>query len=253
MKESFVLTKFTAVKLLVFPLLIALFGYKTGAEKFIKSTLIGVVAAIIVLPFYCFRYYIPTGQFFPSNEEWNISEKLSAARLKRDANIPGFIVHMFTDNPPAFLQIKPPVDIVPNLKPVWIDLWQKHYMIGPSTLSALNLGKWYSLIFNWLVKIGICVWIIKLILRKTDIWWRLGGVILTIGLIEILMQSVYIYRYPVWDFFPNRAMYVVLVTWAIGYSAANILNIINWPRWTTWTSYILFSGFMLTNHLLPVY
>ena len=248
------MTKFSGIKLVLVPFFVATTTSFLKRQKIIRSIAIGLVSICLVLPFYFLRYYVPTGDFFPGNEEWYIKKELTTARTLRDRDIGRFLLYLFVNPLPTFIPIKPPPIVVPSIGQTWVDLWLKNDLIESSSSQLRTISLVYKKIFGWLVRIGIFIWIIKKNNNNTTaIWWQFGILLAEVGFLEIVTLSAYVYKYPVWDYYPQKAIYVAPLTWLISFLVTTVIIFPRFPRIVSRISLIFVICFMVINHLLPVY
>ena len=118
------LTKFTGLLFLSFPLIVIL--VRNDKENMVKNiataVTIGAIAISSVLPYYYTRYYKETGDLIPSPMEWLIPNQFAEAKQYRDLDKVGFALNMIRIPAMSYTRFNAARDSLVHA--IWYDVWK---------------------------------------------------------------------------------------------------------------------------------
>jgi hypothetical protein len=118
------LTKFTGLLFLSFPLVVIL--VRNDKENMVKNIAIaitvGVLAISSALPYYYARYYKETGDLIPSPMEWLVPKQFSQAKQYRDMDKVGFALNMIRIPAMSYTSFNTARDSFVHA--IWHDVWK---------------------------------------------------------------------------------------------------------------------------------
>jgi hypothetical protein len=257
-------TKFNA--LFAFPLPFLVIVTRRGVRALLREASAALVAvalaATLAAPFYVGRYYLPLHSLFPSNMDWLKANDLKVAIARRDAHPWRFWAHLLRVPTESVTGASSPARDS-FLHCLWLQLWKRDEVaLGTDRLpgsASVAVSNFYVRVFPAFLAVSASL--LALARRRLPAAWRAWGVIAVVvsaiycaGLLE------YGWKYPVFDWTPIKAKYVVPAVLWIGYCAA--LPFVNRSaapvpprlrRVATAGGLLAVAGFMFVNHLLPVY
>jgi hypothetical protein len=257
-------TKFNALFALLLPFLVIV--TRRGLRALLReagAALVAVaLAAALAAPLYIGRYYLPLHALFPSNMDWLKAKDLKIAIARRNANRWGFWTHLLRLPAESITGATSPVRDS-FLHCMWLQLWKRDEIaLGddrlPGTLS-LALSNVYVRVFP--VFMAVSATLLAVARRRLPAVWRGWGVVaVVVAVIYCAGLLDYGWKYPVFEWTPIKAKYAVPGVLWIGYCAAlPFVNRSTAPvspglrRVATVGGLLAVVGFMLVNHLLPVY
>ncbi len=256
------LTKFSGILLLGIP---ALAAWSQPFERgWWKRCSMGAVACIcavaIAFPYYYGRYYIREGRFIPLNTEWTAKDDIERSIVKRDEAPVRFLAQLF--QPTAVHAAAGPTHTdyeVNRLSDAWRDLWIRNQWTGDTSPKALRVGLLYMHLFPWLIIAG-GLFFLERIRRKAP-WTRLGWIVVSFSILQVLALVQYIYRIPFAGYGPAKGLYILPTVWGIGYLAVSAFHDerlvpMRWRRHIPFIERALVgvvAVFVAINHAIPAY
>lgn len=256
------LTKFSGILLLGIPPLAAWsqpYGYGWW-KRCTLGTVACACAILIVFPYYYGRYYMQEGTFLPLNTEWTAKEDTERAIAKRNEDPVQFFVELF--GPTSVHASAGPTHTdydVNHLSDAWRDLWIRNQWTGNTTPRALQAGLLYMHVFPWLIFGGLLLFLERI--RRRTPWIRLGWILVTFSILQVLALIQYIYRIPFAGYGPAKGLYILPTVWGIGYLAVMAFQEKRLvPKRFRHRTALLQHGlllivalFVVVNHVIPAY
>lgn len=251
--------KFSGLLACSIPVFVAFFfsQVRFPFQTMLKAAIPVFLGMALVLPYYWQRYYVPERTIFPRNNAMFYQDDILRSQILRDQDRIGFITRFFT---PALLQPAREVDVrdreIIRLSDAWRDFFiadRALYFPAPDPSSVRGrrlLGQLYQLFFFLSLPAGLALW-----LRGRGKWLPtpFAKVVLAQGVVFLLSLSLYCYieSTPVWN--PAKALYILPCTLAIALFASETLAfLLRKPAGIRILPWLL-AGWLLTNHLWPVY
>jgi len=232
-------TKFTAVLLLPVPFFVALTRPDRWRNILPKAVFPVFIAIALVFPYYYGRYERAEGTLLPHNIDFFQTEELARDRAIRDQDRTKFFREFFWGTSASTAPIEARDQSTMRFLNTWRDLWAGHRLNLYQTFPSLAFSRLYAAIAWPLLVVGL----IRFFREKRTVWWRLGVILLTTSLLQLLFIIVHstLYVHPIG--IPNKAIYIPLIVWGVGYLLSVALPF----------SWEVIAAFVLVNHLLPVY
>ncbi len=238
------MTKFSGLLTLALPLLVihALTpGDKRGWTLCLCSVGVALAAAF---PYYYARYYTAEGTLLPSNETWELPERLEEARRERDRDRAEFFLEMLTfEHGRDLLTASGALQKAPSLYETWHQLWAADGVGMKPRRILLRYGL-------HLLALGC----LAALFAAADVrkrWHRLGNIFLPFAAVQCAALIAYIYAYPASQYHPEKFAYVMPVLWALSYAYASLCAPAFWRGWRTAPPLLCVWLFMVVSHLLP--
>lgn len=250
------LTKFSAVVLLVLPALAAATSQRRASLvlRVESAGAVCMLALLIVSPYYLVRYYHGEGKLLVSNTDFLIPEAVEESKQTRDANPAAFVGTLFSSAPDEKQITETDYDAI-RLWDAWRDFWVRNAFLGPSVPGGIMLGRAQLYASAWLLMLGAASVAMARWRRRRSPWLQLGGVLLPFSSLVIGALMFYLYQTPFAGWGPAKGIYIAPVALGIAYLIAAPL----WsqdagrrPQPPILLTSVL-SAFLLVNHLLPVY
>ncbi len=250
-------TKTTGILLFPLPFLcILLFSSPARRNVNLVRAFITCLCALILFLGYGYqRYYRDTGSFFPSNTDHFDRNQQAGARAARDRNPLQFIAGIFKPSPSVTnLQNR---DLgFPRLADTWKDLWVRDgYIISRDQRGELAAGRALSFLYARLMPFLVFGGALLLITRKQQkTWTSMGYMLFWYSVLLVAAIICYIYRNPWAGSLANKGIYIVPVTWFIGFLLAQYwTGVKDDPKKNAYFIGIPLGIVILLHHLLPVY
>jgi len=265
------LTKFSGVLLLAIPFAAAVFtpGWARLHRRFATSAAVAAMAMLMVAPYYYGRYYVKTGEVFPSNNTLFIRDELEAARDVRDQDPIGYIEKFFLPTTAHAIGYEHRDTAQPRLFDTWKDFWiPDNWLTWQPNLaemygrpqysqsrSAQFMSYFYIISMPFVVAAGLVLFLLSW--KHNRLWRRFGMVILGFSTLQILSLVYFVFSQPLAWAIPAKGIYVAPSLWGAGFLLC-MPAAFHWksPAFTLAMQRVTLSlaaAFMLVNHLLPVY
>jgi len=263
------LTKFNGLLIAAIPFFTALLApaWNIVHRRITAAAMVTVVGMALVAPYYYNRYYRVTGEFFPSNNQLFNSADLEWARTYRDADPWNYVVGFFLPSPAHAVGYEHRDINHARLSDTWKDLWISDYWLvtqpnisdGRPAYSPVPIANSMSMLYLFLapalMMLGFIVFAFS---HKTHpLWCRLGWMLLFFSGVQIAALVWFLFDVPLAYTIPTKAIYVAPILWSVGFFLATpfLSGLQRQPAMARYHEIGLriVLGFMVVNHVLPVY
>ena len=209
---------------------------------------------LLTFPYYNHRYYANVGTFFPSNTDtW-----IGPHQKERDKAPLTFIKNILFA-PEAHAEGTPLEKFSFDglrLFDVWNSFWARSTNFAEQSETSRMVSEFYRTFTPFLIIMGLAMTLYT-VRRRSPLWNRLGIVILSFTLIQLLALLWYIYQNPYGDWIPAKAAYIASATMGIGFLLAYPSSPFTsfTPKRTSLQIALLaiVAVFIIVNHSIPVY
>lgn len=264
------LVKFSGMLLLPLPpLAVLVFGPRP--KRIAVACLAGVVACLLVLPYYGNRYYAATGTLLPNNADIFEGQRIEEARAARDADRWGYVARMLTPDPSPETTDPAHRDYgAMRLSDTWRDVWsadnvQVSFMTPPTRAAA----RVYLALAPVAFLSGIIGWLLWMRGRKSRLSGHdarrraFGLLLLAVAAVQLAGLLNHMYSAPAAEWRSGKVVYVAPALLALGWMLAHagiplsgIARTVLGQRAKPLGAAVVViaaAAFMFANHLVPVY
>jgi 4-amino-4-deoxy-L-arabinose transferase-like glycosyltransferase len=230
------LTKFSAVLLLSFPVISALLARRRVWRRMRSAVVACVLAVALVFPYYYLRNYRQKQTFFPANTTWLVADAVKEAQRKRDEDRVKFILAMLTPSAvdPEHPEVFDPK--IPRLHDVWRYFWIGSNAIGAHPPST-DVSRYYLVWAPWICAAGVVALLRRR--RRLLLWLRAGALFAAIAAVEVVALSKLCYDVAFAGWVYTKAIYIAPAAWLLGY----LMTLVITERW--WLPHVLGSRWRL--------
>lgn len=257
--------KFSGLLLTAIPVITALCGDRP--RRHLPGAVAACVAALVfVFPFYYSHYYVVSGTFFPHNADLleEFRSKSESVRALRDADRVGFFRTLIT--PAKGLEQPGERDYnAMRLSDTWRDFWASDTTVIPMTEATASVAAFYLKLMPALFAAGVLGIFLRMFsrddARKRKSWRTLGLILLGVATVQIAAICHFVYNTPIADWRSGKAIYIASAALPLAFVLAHCLvpveRVLRKLRVGSGPVHLLLAalvaGFLLVNHLVPVY
>ena len=210
-------TKHSGAVLFGIPLIVAGLAPQPERRRALKTALMAVIAAgLLVFPYYLFRYYVKTGELFPSNSSWMINGLLSGTMQWRHDHPLLFSANFFFGTPQWSDSIVPSSIRDIRLWNAWRQFW--------AVQLTFKWGSIPELLYLALMFLLCAAGLWRFLRRPLPSQWRRFG-LLMLSLSALFFVAFLYYltgkRYGGWG--PSKALYVAPAVWGAAFLLTEVL------------------------------